>query len=445
MHLTFWSIAAPVLFWGGLYFVPLPRALKIVIAIFVLAVGWSGYASAFEPPVGVGPVHSASVSGNVITFNPGTLTSANVSAGTFGHVANGAAFVESAASFRTAGGSVVPVVARSAPSALAIAKTIGTGIALVSNVGTALVVGVALYEFAKQMGFDITNPGGVLTVQKATPGGLYKANATPSPLFATPIGAATWACTYFGMSGPSVSADSSMMYCENSGWNRYARGLDFVPGSPTLSPATVEDFEIAIASQTDWPATSKIDEALRDAVKAGAPLALPKPAQITGPLEVSYPPTTVTNPDGSRTITTKKETITYGPDGAIKVDTETTVKTFDAAGTQTGTSVITESPKVPEPEPQTDCEKVPDALGCIKLGEAPAPEKLSKTNVAVSVVAQSFSGGGSCPSPLSFTVIGHSYAVSYQPLCDRLIILKALFMAMAGVMAAFILADSFKV
>lgn len=397
MHLTFWSVAAPILFWGGLYFVPLSRPLKIVIAIFVLAVGWSGYASAQALPT---PVFVPAASGNVVTFANATATAANASSITFGHAANGPVYAEAAASFRTAGGSVVPVVARSAPSALAIAKTIGSGIAMASNVGMVLVAGVALYEFAKEMGFNVSSSGGVATVTKDDPmlctvGPCYTWDAIASGLRGRwPTSARV--CAEAAAANPSSGNQRNTIVntgtaCDlytsiNNGpfllagrytLNKIARsGVDVGPPVQS-SPQELQD---AIASKTAWPSTSKIDDALRDAIKAGAPLALPKPLQITGPLEVAYPPKTVTSPDGTKTVTTNKEKITYSPDGSIKVDTESTVKTLDAAGNVTGTTVTTDSPPAPEPDPIT-C-GLPGTPACA-LDEAGTPKESPLTDAKI--------------------------------------------------------------
>lgn len=419
MHLTFWSIAAPVLFWGGLYFIPLPRALKIVIAIFVLAVGWSRDASAFEPPVGVGPVHSASVSGNVITFNPGTLTSANVSAGTFGHATNGAAFVESSASFRTAGGSVVPVVARSIPSAAAVAKTLVTGLAMASNVGVLLVAGVALYDFFKDQGYILDNSTGTLTVSKESLE--YVCNVTwppptygvvNAPIFAIakqvciPSGQPNIYTFGYSYSGGAMNYTGVTFPCGSSScptgtlWDSRGSTSRAVRAAPI--PKTLQQLESELSTITSWPANSKIDNALRDAVNAGAPLALPKPVQITGPLEVAYPPKTVTNPDGTKTVTTTKEKITYGPDGSIKVDTETTVKTLDAAGNPTGTTVTTESPAAPKPDPIT-C-GLPGTPACA-IDETGTPKESPLTDAKVK---QGTDDAAAAHKNLTDTIVGNA-------------------------------------
>lgn len=100
--------------------------------------------------------------------------------------------------------------------------------------------------------------------------------------------------------------------------------------------------------------------------------------------------------------------------------------------------------KTPDKESATDCDKFPASAGCAELGTA-TPDVLKQVSKPFTVTAVAFASSSSCPAPLSFTVRGSSYSVSYQPLCDRLALLKALFLAIAGVIAAWIVADSFKV
>jgi len=82
--------------------------------------------------------------------------------------------------------------------------------------------------------------------------------------------------------------------------------------------------------------------------------------------------------------------------------------------------------------------------GCLELGTAPSGS-VSKTSNAVTVTPTTFASSSGCPAPLNFQVRGSSYNVSYQPLCDKLAVLKFLFLAMAAFLSAWILADSFKV
>jgi hypothetical protein len=70
---------------------------------------------------------------------------------------------------------------------------------------------------------------------------------------------------------------------------------------------------------------------------------------------------------------------------------------------------------------------------------------LGKTTKVVSIVADTFAGTASCPSGPGFSVRGTSYALSYTELCNKLDAIKVFFLALSALMAAWILADSFRV
>jgi hypothetical protein len=72
-------------------------------------------------------------------------------------------------------------------------------------------------------------------------------------------------------------------------------------------------------------------------------------------------------------------------------------------------------------------------------------ETVGATTRDVTVQPVEFAQGGGCPTAPSFTVLGSTYSVSYSPLCDALGNLKYLFLAMAALLAGYILADSFRV
>jgi hypothetical protein len=123
--------------------------------------------------------------------------------------------------------------------------------------------------------------------------------------------------------------------------------------------------------------------------------------------------------------------------------------------TTTGTKPSTEIVPVPVTPPVDEvatpkenpglCDLFPSILACADMGEPPAPDPLKTRNFDVSIVSQAFSMGGGCPAPLPFTVLGHQYAISYTPLCDQMFVLRFIFIALGGFIAAFILADSFRV
>jgi hypothetical protein len=155
--------------------------------------------------------------------------------------------------------------------------------------------------------------------------------------------------------------------------------------------------------------------------------------------------TTKQDPYTQTTTTTSTTNITNTTNTSTAITNQTTTTSLTNNTTNvTNTTTNTTPAKNADPTPDP-CDTHPDRVGCLKEGDIPASEKLSKTSQAVTVTATAFTSSSACPSPLTFNVRNLSYAVSYQPMCDRLATLKALFVAMAGFLAAYILADSFKV
>lgn len=146
--------------------------------------------------------------------------------------------------------------------------------------------------------------------------------------------------------------------------------------------------------------------------------------------------------------TTPTTSISYDPGRATATTLKngTTTVINDDTGEQIGTSTSTDT-NPNEDDKETDvCRLHPTSAGCAELGQAPAGEPLKRLpNYAMTVTAAAFASGSGCPSPIPLTVFGKTYSVSYSSLCAGLAALKNLFLAMAAVMAAWIIADSFKV
>jgi len=169
----------------------------------------------------------------------------------------------------------------------------------------------------------------------------------------------------------------------------------------------------------------------------------------------SIAPATVDAP-GTKTTRTEQLSCVYTPSAvACKVLSTTTTQRVDANGNPaidpaTGqpyppvTTGTGESD--PETDPQTEyCRSNPTSVGCVSLGTAPPSDVYKKTTKAVTVTAAAFASSNGCPVPIPFTYWGHSYSLTYQPLCDSLVYIKGLLLVLAGLTAAYILADSFKV
>lgn len=231
----------------------------------------------------------------------------------------------------------------------------------------------------------------------------------------------------------------------------YEAPYQFVPApaaSPNYQPATLDDLANAIASKSGWPSTSQLPKAVARAIELQPTTQVQtEPAKVTGPATSTGTTTTTNKPDGTKDVTTVTHNHTYN-NGNVTTTTTTVINNYNTTNNITGTTTSTSTaPRAadPAPDPKTDCDKYPDSVGCAKLGDTPTSDQLNKKTSAVNVVPVSFAAGSACPQPLGFSVRGTAYTVSYQPLCDKLAVLKFLFLAMAGFIAALILADSFKV
>lgn len=204
------------------------------------------------------------------------------------------------------------------------------------------------------------------------------------------------------------------------------------PSSNPYVPSSWEEFETAIANKTDWSPTSKLPDVIKQAADSGEPIDASSPT-ITGPTSVVGPTSTTTNPDGTTITKTEIHNITYNGN---QITYNTTIVTNN-------NGQITTEVKDPEPSPD-QCAQYPDSLACSSLGNAD-PDQLDRTDHVVTVTPVTFASSAGCPAPLTFNVGPSAYSISYQPTCDRLALLRVLFLAIAAVLAAFILADSFRI
>ena len=294
-----------------------------------------------------------------------------------------------------------------------------------------------------------------------------------------------WACSLYGNPQGCIARTTDSMLQPGEGWRGtcwdrvgYAPPDDVSCGMGLQRGEHIEEFE-----QSTPLTLPELEQALANKpIPAGAPegwpMALP-PLPIETPIINPYAePSLAPNPNPLTIPTGAPQPVVPATDPATyrqpvtevtpanneqnpwRVNTEPKFVVDDTPETVTDPTGDPETDPVidPNPDPGTDpntttepvpdpgiCDEYPDILACAKLGEAQAP-KIPSKEVAVKVTPKTFSGGaGSCPAPLTFTFMTHTGEISYQPLCDQLSLLRALFLALAGVMAAYILADSFKV
>jgi hypothetical protein len=345
---------------------------------------------------------------------------------------------------------------------------------------TPLLVGMALYDLAKDLGF--------------TPQWSDSAQAN---LFYKPVLYCDQVSCYFTAGGDPYKAASRQAACDHyvavnkpSGYtgridpsNNFCymtgpAGQDgggvgtFAVGQPVQTlqyadPDAMQAFDDYLGSPT-WPVNPHLDQAIADGINSGQltldtdgdPVVVPDPSRSL----VQSSPATTTGTDGSSISTVQKcelvqrslggsstvgwdcwsETTTTTPD---KHTTTTTTKADGTTETSTTTTPGGTTTTTTNPQPYQDpCAKEADTVGCTKLG-TPAPDAndtLKKDTKTITFTPVSFQGGA-CPGPVPFSVFGKSYAFSYDLLCSKLQLISVILLVLSGAMAAYIFADGFRV
>jgi hypothetical protein len=441
-----------------------------VLALASVSVGARAQA---VPATATGGVHPYSLGGNTYTFSGAQATAANAAKYSYAPAANGAIYTTNVASIPSpSGGAAVPVTVNGSIPKAAAAAAIGRFALKATGVIGVLQVGVGLYDLAKELGFDVNNSSGAVVVTKPDPNVCVGTSnctffttrtydsASPHPRTASATKVAACDKTVAEMKGRNSGLPAEVVSyatCDYRLWSQsmgvwyysYNWGYGTVSVAPVVgpsgTPSSVQALTDAVAAKASWPPESAIARVVRDAVKSGESVAV-DPVSVTGPASVPAA-RTVTN-NGTST-TTSQTTNNYNYAGSTvtvtNVTTSSTVNNTSGA-TEAHTTTTTEPVVEPEPEETPDpCIDNPTRAGCAEIGTAPAPEVMSKASQAVSVTAAAFASSNGCPPPISMVALGRTYALSYQPICDRLVYVKVLFLAMAGVGAAFILSNSFKV
>ncbi len=182
---------------------------------------------------------------------------------------------------------------------------------------------------------------------------------------------------------------------------------------------------------------------------------------VTGPAETISTATTP-NPDGSTTTTTKPAQTTATPkisgntagDAALDWETSTTTTTTAHNNTTGQDQVSTETTNngtttTAQPQPESDlCKLHPDIAACAQLGSVPTESAVAVQthDVAVNFTAPS-SVAGSCPAPVQVEIhppyIGtRTLSISYQPICNVAGWIRYITLALAWLMAGFIVTGS---
>lgn len=175
--------------------------------------------------------------------------------------------------------------------------------------------------------------------------------------------------------------------------------------------------------------------AIEDALDR-APLPLPTPAEITevAPNPVPGPTSVTTGPNGIKE--TETEYVPQPGAGRIDWKERETTTTTDPNGNVTEETTETGGREDDQKDP---CETRPNTIGCIELGDPPVDELvLQDRQVSITPMSGWGADNASCPTGQTFTVMGHSYSLSYEPLCQFSGAMRAVVLAGAWIAAAFI-------
>jgi len=101
---------------------------------------------------------------------------------------------------------------------------------------------------------------------------------------------------------------------------------------------------------------------------------------------------------------------------------------------------------VPSPEaeqPKDPCLENPNRVGCLDAG-TPEDSNLQTQAAVMTLTPVSVGDAGSCPATKTFTHAGTSYSFSYAPICTGANLIKPVVLALAWLIAAYIVAGSIR-
>lgn len=410
-----------------------PQSLRLYLRVLFLSLACLSLdASAF---------YSSSSAGNVTTLGTGIANAQNSSKFTYGLASPLGVGINTGMGLPLPGGSLAVAVEGTA----SMGNVVGAVGRFMGKVVPVLVVGVALYDLARELGFTTTDGKNFTRDDNAT---YYQYANDPAYLASSAQASCNLAAILiYGSNAVGTVNGTTTKFCEiyTNGNYRSNQALTVVPrpAGTAVQTATPQEFLDAIKSKTDWGNASVLPRALADAIKSGEQVEV-EPKTITGPA-TSPGTSTVTKDAVANTTTTSTTTNKYDYAGNTVTTTQVTnnITTNNSTGAVTNNTTTTTTPKAEAPT-KTQCETNPTSVGCADFG-TPTSDNLDKKSHAVQVFATTFTSSSGCPAPLTFNVRSLSYSIPYQPLCDRLATLRALFLVMAGFLAAWILSDSFKV
>lgn len=217
------------------------------------------------------------------------------------------------------------------------------------------------------------------------------------------------------------------------------------PSTSPYVPATQQELEDAIASESGWPSGSKIGEAIREAIEQGETLPVPAPSEVTGPTSVPGPSVTTEkvtrdssgNPTGTTNVTNNTTyNVTYNTNTVTVTTVTTTTQTNPDGTTETTTD------EEQEEEPRDECEQKPDSIACAEL-DTPEGEVPKEAKTITYAPEEMGLGAGTCPADLTMSVMSHggqSMKVwDWAQTCNKITTyVRPLVLALASITALFL-------
>ncbi|WP_288254885.1 hypothetical protein [uncultured Hydrogenophaga sp.] len=326
--------------------------------------------------------------GNISTFGPRTADAANAAKFSFGVATNGAIFANTGDRLPTPGGASIPIGIGGTIAKPNVAAAIGR---FARKALPLLSVGSALYDLGQELGYTLDNSSGTLQIQGSlTEYGYRRGGTQPNGqlwpvrssivLVCHDIMASTIATNGFlrSVTATHSTYDDISIGCAwsaNPGGNTYGAVRT---KSVTPQPATVEDFENAIAAKSGWPTSSALARATVDAIKSGEALQV-DPQTVTGPATSPGPSSTTHNPtNDTTTVSATTHHYTYtGP--SVSISTVTNTSTINNTTQEViSEQETTDNPVVPD---APAAEETPFTMPCGVAGTPACAVKVDETGM----------------------------------------------------------------
>jgi hypothetical protein len=359
------------------------RFLALVCSAFLLFIS-SAFAQSV-PRVDVSPVsYPVSTIRNVSTLGAYSVGPSDVPKHAFAHAIGGLVDTSASSAIRLPDGRRLPVVVQGQIPKADVSGAIGR---FARKALPVLATGVALYDLAQELGFNVDNSSGELVVQKPAPGYCptgpcyqwrYLAGVwygTPQAAAQSVVGTAISDCPLVqsvsvfavGVGHPNYGFNAQCYYGPGNVVSRGPYGLTSgsraVDTVPNYAPSSLAELEAAIASKSGWPSGSALSRATVDAIKSGESLTV-TPQTVSGPATSPGPVTqTVNNTNNTTTTSTTTHNHSYSGPNVTTTTTTTTVTINNTTNEVIDSSTTTTEPVMPESSDEDEGVPTDTALG----------------------------------------------------------------------------------